>query len=402
MRARSVSSYRARALVAPLMLATIVIGLGPGTSSATTCLTGTGQALSPGAGGQFLGVAVSSGRAWAVGDYFYYGRGGRLITRPLIEHWNGTAWKRQPSPSPTGSYNVLFGAAATSASDAWAVGGGSTSQGLIERWNGTTWTQVPSPSPAGATGGTDLQSVAATSASDAWVVGSYNTGTNTAGQTLIEHWNGTTWTQVPSPNPGGSATSIELTGVAATSAADAWAVGQYFNNATRHYQMLIEHWNGTTWMLVPSPSPASPNRNNVLAGVAATSAADAWAVGQYHNNAARQDQTLIEHWNGTTWTQVPSPNPAPSHFTNKLTAVAATSASNAWAVGEYLAGGRPSATLSFAEHWNGTTWTQVATPNPSPGYDVPSGVAATTATNAWAAGVSVTSNSEQPLAFRCR
>jgi hypothetical protein len=381
MRARRGSGVRARALAAPLMLATVVIGLRPATVSTATCLTGTGLPVRPGAASQFLGVAASTGRAWAVGSYTR--RTGSA--RTLIEYWPGNSY--------------LFGVAAISGSDAWAVGAGSTSQGLIEHWNGTTWTQVPSHSPAGVTGGTVLTGVAAASASDAWAVGSYNTGPGTKSRTLIEHWTGTAWTPVPSPNPGGSAIYIQLASVAATSASNAWAVGQYYNTATRHYQMLIEHWNGTTWTQVPSPSPASPTRNNLLAGVAATSATDAWAVGKYHNHAARQDQTLIEHWNGTTWTQVPSPNPSPPRSSNQLTAVAATSASNAWAVGKYFT--RGPATLSFAEHWNGTSWTQVPSPNPSPSYDVLAGVATTSDTGAWAAGVSITGQSEQSLAFRC-
>ena len=396
MRARRVGGVRARALAAPLVLAAVVIGPGAGTASGPTCRTGTGHPVRPGAGSQFRGVATSAGNAWAVG--FYNDTAGG--TRTLIEYWNGTAWARQPSPSPGAGPSYLFGVAASSGSDAWAVGDGSSSLGLIEHWDGTAWTQVPSHSPAVPAGGTDLRGVAAVSATDAWVVGSYITGPGSQGHALIEHWDGTAWSPVPNPDPAGPATFPRLASVAATSASNAWAVGQYYDPATRHYQMLIEHWNGTAWTQVPSPSPATPARDSLLAGVAAASAADAWAVGQYHNSAARQDQTLIEHWNGTTWTQVPGPDPSPQPFGNQLTAVAATSASNAWAVGRYFvhAGG----IQSFAERWNGIRWTQVASPNPSPGYDVLAGVATTGATDAWAAGVSITGQSEQPLAFRCR
>jgi hypothetical protein len=40
--------------------------------------------------------------------------------------------------------------------------------------------------------------------------------------------------------------------------------------------------------------------------------------------------TLLLHGNGTKWAQVTSPKPVPG----ELTAVAASSADNAWAVGE--------------------------------------------------------------------
>jgi hypothetical protein len=80
-----------------------------------------------------------------------------------------------------------------------------------------------------------------------------------------------------------------LESVAAAPKSDAWAVGS-----------LIEHWNGTKWEVVPSPSP-SPHPD-ALQGVAVLSRAYAWAVGY------RGNKTLIERWNGTAWTVQPSPN----------------------------------------------------------------------------------------------
>ena len=62
---------------------------------------------------------------------------------------------------------------------------GATAKTVILRWNGMAWTQVPSPSP-GATFNY-LSSVAATSTTNAWAVGGSDNGT------LILHWNGTTW-----------------------------------------------------------------------------------------------------------------------------------------------------------------------------------------------------------------
>jgi hypothetical protein len=92
-----------------------------------------------------------------------------------------------PSSIPAVS-GRLYGTAATSASDIWAVGldpGGS----LIEHWNGTAWTRVPSPTPAPAGA---LERVAVVSPSDAWAVGWTGNGTSDF-NALIEHWNGTSW-----------------------------------------------------------------------------------------------------------------------------------------------------------------------------------------------------------------
>ena len=106
----------------------------------------------------------------------------------------GSAWKQAPSPSLAGS---LSSVAATSASNAWAVGYTSNGRTLIERWNGAAWKRVSSPSP-----GSDatLDGVAASSAGSAWAVGSTISGSSD--NTLIERWNGAAWRQVPSPTPG--------------------------------------------------------------------------------------------------------------------------------------------------------------------------------------------------------
>ncbi len=230
-------------------------------------------------------AATSVRNAWAVG--------GGLGT--LILHWNGTAWKRVPSPGLTGS---LSSVAAISGGDAWAVGDTSTQSGrgasLILHWNGKAWRRVPSPNPSA---GTVLAGVAATSAGDAWAVGYTGMGPRTCGRctTLILHWNGKAWKRVPSPNP--SAGSM-LAGVAATSAGNAWAVG---STPSLGGSILILHWNGKAWKRVPSPNPPG---GGTLTGVAATSARSAWAVGFSQGGG-----TLILRWNGKAWKRVPSPNP---------------------------------------------------------------------------------------------
>src|SRR5205823_4783917 len=92
-------------------------------------------------------------------------------------------------------------------------------------------------------------------------------------------------------------------------------------------QTLIEHWNGTTWSLVTSPNP---NGNGTLLGVAAVSKSNVWAVGTF-NNTAGSSHTLIEHWNGTTWSHVTSPNPNGGSSLFGVARVLATS--QLWAVG---------------------------------------------------------------------
>jgi hypothetical protein len=272
----------------------------------------------------------------------------------------------------------MYGVAATSSSNAWATGwyfNGTANQTLIEHWNGTAWKKVASPNPGGSSRLNGLAGVAATSKSNAWAVGDYGNGT--AIQTMILHWNGSAWKKVPSP----SVTSFNaLYGVVATSSSNAWAVGDYHNGTGS--QTLILHWNGTKWKRQTSPNPGGSSNLNDLFGVAATSKSNAWAVGDYTSGTG--EKTLILHWNGTAWKKVPSPNVS-SATANLLYGVGVTSSSNAWAVGAYDNG---TADQTLVLHWNGTAWNRQKSPNPggSTRANNLNGVAATSSTNVWVAG----------------
>jgi hypothetical protein len=64
---------------------------------------------------------------------------------------------------------------------------------------------------------------------------------------------------------------------------------------------------------------------------------------------------VIEHWDGTSWSVVPSPNPFPN-VNNSLVAVAAASANDIDAFGDSGLG-------PFSENWNGTRWSIINTPS---------------------------------------
>jgi hypothetical protein len=70
---------------------------------------------------------------------------------------------------------------------------------------------------------------------------------------------------------------------------------------------LIEHWNGAAWSIVPSPNSGSTD-NDTLVGVVAISASDAWAVGTIITSGSNAGQVLIEHWDGSSWSIVPGGN----------------------------------------------------------------------------------------------
>ena len=374
--------------LAPLLLAAVLAGGGQAAAAvAATCPNGVGgQPPGPsGLGNLFTSVTVVSAcDGWAVG----YRQTGSISQATLIEHWTGgKSWTTVDSPSPGGS-SILTSVRAVSATDIWAVGSSQTRTGkeltLIVHWDGSTWTQKESPNPG--SDSSELTGVAATSGASAWAVGSYHDATGRQ-LTLILRWDGSIWTQVSSPSPG---LFNRLFAVSATSAANAWAVGSTDAGADNTgKQTLIERWDGSAWTRVNSPAPESQSS---LLAVAATAANNAWAVGSSEDSSGTQ-HILIERWNGSSWAQAASPTGSGPAF---LTGVAATSAGNAWAVGGPAAG---SGTVVL--HWDGSAWTPVTSPAP-PGGELDA-VATTPGGFVWAVGEWLPPSSgppDVPLAVR--
>ena len=327
-------------------------------------------------------TSISASDIWAVGCFV-----NETACQTLIEHWDGASWSVVPSPNPGTGNTVLQGVVALSTNNVWAVGnyalsGYHPSQTLIEHWDGASWSVVPSPNAG--TSEDYLNSVTAISASDIWTVGYSYDGTTY--QTLIEHWDGTGWSIVPSPNHG---VFNSLGGVEALSASNVWAVGRYSNsNSGGAGQTLIEHWDGASWSVVSSPNNG-PYGNDLLS-VSAISANDIWATGNYALNSTGPDRTLIEHWDGTSWSVVPSLDPG-SYF-DSLGEVVAISTSDVWTVGEESSTSAPEQML--IEHWNGTSWSVVPSPSPAESsFSSLSGVTAISSSDVWAVGTYASSNS---------
>ena len=290
-------------------------------------------------------VALTSNDVWAVGVYGPYPN-----LRTLTEHWDGTAWSIVPSPNPVedGSF-YLFGAAALAPNNIWAVGTtrftASGSEALIEHWDGTTWSVVPAP---GSTAATGLNGIAALAANNIWAVGS--SGVNP----LIAHWNGTAWSYVE-----GLSTIGMLVAVSARTPSDIWAVGNNSNGTTP--ATLIMHFDGSQWTVTPSPS--IQGRRNFLGGAVAISQDDAWAVGNssYFVEGVFTQETLVEHWNGTAWTIVSSPSPGTNY--NFLYDIIALNSANVWAVGG--TGSPPTSNKTLAMRYSDPCASPTATPSPS-------------------------------------
>jgi len=197
---------------------------------------------------------------------------------------------------------------------------------------------------------------AAVGPNDVWAVGTQNIGQNQYEQPLAEHWNGTVWSIVNVPNPGPY--WAELSGVSAISTNDVWVVGFYRYDALGDVHTFAAHWNGSSWAV--TTSTFNPSFFSVLLAVTAITSSDVWAVGAYFDSTGTNQFALAEHWNGTSWTQFTSIDP--STFDDQLFSVSAFSSTDVWAVGSSeVTGGSP--LQSLAEHWDGSSWNLVSTPN---------------------------------------
>ncbi len=348
-------------------------------STTAQAATGFTTMASPNPGANYNEIdgvaAITASNAWAVG----FQRSTGLLFHVLVEHWNGTSWSVATSASlPSSDDTRLHAVAALSSTDIWAVGSKTTpasTQSLIEKWNGTSWSVVPSP--AGEPADSELLGVAAVSADDIWAVGHTTGGVGVSGS-LIENWNGSAWSVVPSP---ALSDYGYLTGVAAAGSGDVWAVGR----DGRHPTPITENWNGTSWAEVSQPVGGYDSSLN---SVAVVNSDDVWAVGEQNLN-----QTVTEQWNGTSWTLVPSPSVTVNGTQDTLSGVTALGSGDVWAVGSTL---QNPVSQTLAEQWNGTAWQIVPTTNPEAGSNVLDTVAGTAAGQPlWAAGYGTSSGTPQ-------
>jgi hypothetical protein len=211
---------------------------------------------------------------------------------------------------------------------------------------------------------------------------------------LVQHWNGTAWSAVPTPSLG-TDNYGQLQAIAAHSPDRIWAVGnqELPNNGNGS---LIEQYNGTAWSLVPADDPSDADSSGLL-GVAATGRADAWAVG--YANYPDRSEPVAQHWNGTRWTRSPLPTGLGSAT---LTAVAARGPADVWAAG-YLTGdpvsGRPSEPLLL--RWNGGSWSRVALPSTTNRGLARLNAITVSGRDVWAVGSSTVGGAvnRKPLAF---
>jgi hypothetical protein len=212
----------------------------------------------------------------------------------------------------------------------------------------TRWSIVPSPNEEGANW---LAAIDASAGNDAWAVG-YYIGDEGLYETLSAHWDGSAWTLVETLNVG--QTGDWLYGVAAVSPSEAWAVGTTAGSVDTYTSTtLIEHWTGSVWSVVPSPNPSDDPiyGANQLYDVRAFAPNDVWAVGWQWTPIG--SAPLVVRWDGRRWRV----SPTPDDEYRQLVALDGTSSSDIWAVGHSF--NFNDGYQALAMHWDGRTWAVV-------------------------------------------
>jgi hypothetical protein len=250
------------------------------TGSASSLPAGSSPAMASVKHAGFLtGVSCASpANCTAVGDYYRTATGPQVT---LIERWDGTAWRVEPSPG-IGRGSTLDSVSCPSATSCTAVGS------LIIGWNGVSWKVELRSSP--------FVSVSCAAPDSCLAVGLTSGGTPESG-----YFDGTTWTLEPMPRPGHPAQSITLAAVSCAGPGFCMAVGDYSHGVgampspTARGKTLAERWNGSSWQLIGSINVA---RWNQLSAVSCTSPRACTAVG----SSGSGQFTLAERWDGSTWT----------------------------------------------------------------------------------------------------
>jgi hypothetical protein len=283
-------------------------------------------------------VALSSDDAWAVGRGFSPNFGPE---RPIIEHWDGSAWNRLPVDS---GYRLNAIARVPGTGHLWTVGMNNNDPGenLAGYWNGHEWRlhAISAPTLRQRNDLNLFTAVAATSEQDVWAIASVSAlELGSVDRTYAEHWNGKRWTLVWLP--GSKTLSPQLfdaDNVPHTT--QVWAVGRYTPPSGTE-ATLTERYSHGDWQIVPSPDRGIRSE---LASVVAIRPGNVWAVGTWYGRKYHS-HTLIEHYTHGRWIIVPSPNTSnPDNTLNGLAAVPHNGRTLLWAVGQ-SGGDRPERTL---------------------------------------------------------
>ena len=343
-----------------------------------------------------------------------------IFTQPAdaAPHTQSTSceWQIVSSPSTVSPFNNrLEDVVAISPTDAWAVGMGDGDI-LIQRWDGTQWSIFPAPaipnlSTQANVVNSRLHSIDAFAADDIWAVGTYIDATTDRSRPLAIHYDGVQWNFVPTPNRLDTFNAPQITalnGVSVISSNDVWAVGGEARSLSDLRFIdepgILMHWDGIEWTTAFPPANTgfgatmfdvtSTDSNNVMAvgprpprsyqfdgsqwaeepsilgnnyiSIDAINAQNVIAVGTQprfigSSGSNFPERPLARLFDGSSWIAT-QPASAPGGGDQGLRAVSAVSPTEFWAVGY-------AQDFTMIQHWNGSQWNIVASPNGNPVED---------------------------------
>jgi hypothetical protein len=285
-----------------------------------------------------------------------YDNGGNHV--PLAERRVGTTWNLESVESPHGSTFAGLEGVSCTGEGCMAVGIWERYPGrartLAERRTDAGWSIAPTVDPPGKLAA--LSGVFCPGRSWCVAVGNYVT-VGGRSRTLIESWDGSAWSLVPSPNPAGSRHAY-LNDVTCTGPTDCAAVGTYLMG--KAHRTLVERWDGSVWTVEPSADP-SRARGGYLLSVSCTSPMSCIATGGQGGNY--HTETLAESWDGAAWTIQDTPNPKGALFGGTMRRLSCAGVGACTAVGSYV--DRAGEFAMFAVRWDGAAWSIQAPPPPN-------------------------------------
>ncbi|MDQ3704349.1 MAG: S-layer homology domain-containing protein [Chloroflexota bacterium] len=288
------------------------------------------------------------------------------------------AWTVVTSPNSGEGNNVLNDVSAVSENDVWAVGNYTDTNNLRRtltmHWNGSSWSIIPSPSPLNYS---SLEAVSARASNDVWAVGwsrdNESPTESQIAQPLVLHWDGSSWSELTGlPLPDGYETG-QLGAVVAIAPGDVWAAGNFSATdpqGASYSSPFLMHWNGTAWTARSTGDRFSSLR---MYDITASSTNDVWAVGHpglYYSG-------VVLHWNGQEWT---------STSAEQLNGIDALSPTDVWAVGRATTRSPNGAFYPATRHWDGTSWRSVFPGEPYNDWNVFSDVEVIGHNDVWAVG----------------
>ena len=294
----------------------------------------------PSDGDGMMSVAASSATdAWAVGE------SGSVM---LITHWNGKKWQTLNAPVLAGNPYMSAAVASMGRGRAWFFMNdtneelGITSAWAFE-WTGRSWADVHY------FGSLVPGALAASGPDNAW-----GFGTDSAGKLYAVHDNGKGWTRVASP--------LNVTQSSGSAAAGVWVTGTVIGQPAR---VAILHWSNGVWRTPATlPTIAVPAGDQMSPGlIAAATATDVWAsvsVGPASGSGTLTNTLL--HWNGKSWSKLAVPALINQHG---LQGLASDGHGGSWAATYKV--NKPGVSQSglLMYHYSAGRWTSVAVPGKS-------------------------------------